>query len=205
MLYNFCVLIKNRKCFFCGCLAFVIAILPIFILIGHYGEASWYEEELLYFCLYQLVVPMVSGTAFVVFFQGLVDEKGREIFFVQKKMYLGEALLFLVAEEVVVIVSLMLSSIVSDVFEGGIVWVSIENIFLLGLLYLILFRTSSSVVAIGILVIVLLLGCMNILPFFPIFDSAIRGLDQDVRTGALYDGVIYHCLVPWWNGKSVLL
>ena len=32
MLYNFCVLIKNRKCFFCGCLAFVIAILAIFLM-----------------------------------------------------------------------------------------------------------------------------------------------------------------------------
>lgn len=168
MIHNLWLLMKNKQSIYVTTAILYLFVVPTMILIGNFLELSWYDGELLYGNLYQILYVFLSGLCFVFLLYELVEENGREVLYLQKKLFLGECLGFLLVDEAVLCISLMISSHADEIFGEGIIFISVQNILVLGILYFALYISSSATVAVGVLVCTLIAGEMNLSPYLSV-------------------------------------
>lgn len=168
MIHNLWLLMKNKRSIYIATAVLYLIVVPAIVLLGSFFELPWYDEELLYGNLYQVLFVFFSGLSFIFLLYELVEEKGREIFYIRKKLFLGEVLGFLLLDELVLGISLMICSNAADIYGEGVIFISVQNILVLGILYFILYLSSSATVAVGVLVCLLIAGEMNISPYLSV-------------------------------------
>ena len=162
MLYRFKTLLLNKKHIYISLALIMFLLMPLIVFIGKLGGFLWYEDIQVFSVLYQFIFVLLSGTAFVFFFQDIVEEKGREIFFVAKRMYLKEAVLFLLLDESILFVSLIIAGEASEIYKEGVLFVSVANLLVLGIMYCVQFFSSSATLAIGTLILLMIQAGMYI-------------------------------------------
>lgn len=153
---QFFLLLKNK------CIVLLFLLL-IYLIILPFGYSIWKSAhpaennyEIIIRIGYQVFYVLLSAIAYIIFMQDLIEEEGREIFYLNKKMYLAESIAFMVISCIILHSSMLLLSIQEKELKDYILFVIIENILVIGMMYFILYKSSSSVFAAAIAVALLL-------------------------------------------------
>lgn len=139
--------------------AIYLFIVPLSVFSLKSMNSLWNYTELMVKILYQLFYVMLSGISYILFMQDLVEEEGREVFYINKRMYLLESSSFTVISCILLHLSLSIIGIWEQSIKEYTFFVIVENILVLGILYFILYISSSSTVA-ATIVLCLLIGSL---------------------------------------------
>ncbi len=153
---QFFFLLKNKCIVFLFVVLIYLVILPLVYYIWKSVYMSENNYEIMIRIGYQVFYVLLSAIAYIIFMQDLIEEEGREIFYINKRMYLAESASFMVISCCVLHISMLLLSIQEKGVKDYILFVIIENILVMGIMYFVLYKSSSSVIATAIAVALLL-------------------------------------------------
>lgn len=157
---QFFLLLKS-KCIVLLFLIFIyLIILPLAYSLWKSAHIAENNYEIIIRIGYQIFYVLLSAIAYIIFMQDLIEEEGREIFYINKRMYLWESAAFMVISCIVLHASMLLLSIQEKGLKDYILFVIIENILVIGIMYFVLYKSSSSVIATAIAVVLLLISIL---------------------------------------------
>lgn len=106
----FFFLMKNKITFFIIIGVLYLLIIPSLMFFLKTKNSLWNYTELMVRIVYQVFYVMLSGISYILFMQDLIEE-GREIFYINKRMYLPESFMFTAISCVLLHLSLNISGI----------------------------------------------------------------------------------------------
>ncbi len=196
----FFFLMKNKITFFIIIGVLYLFIIPLLMFSLKTSNSLWNYTELLVRIVYQVFYVMLNGISYILFMQDLIEEEGREIFYINKRMYLPESFMFTVISCVLLHLSLNISGIWEQSVKEYIFFVIIENVLVLGILYFILYCSSSSTVAVTIMLCLLIGSLLS----GNIYFSVMVPLDGDYKK-MLYQAFIQigYAVIFWSLGGII--
>ncbi len=157
---RFFLLLKSKCIVFLFLLLIYLIILPLAYSLWKSVHMAENNYEIIIRIGYQIFYVLLSAIAYAIFMQDLIEEEGREIFYINKKMYLWESAAFTAISCIALHVSMLLLSIREEAVKDYILFVLIENILVMGIMYFVLYKSSSSVIATAIAVVLLLISIL---------------------------------------------
>lgn len=174
---QFFLLLKNKCIIFLFVVSIYLIILPLVYYIWKSVYVSENNYEIVIRIGYQVFYVLLSAIAYIIFMQDLVEEEGREIFYINKRMYLAESASFMAISCCVLHISMLLISVQEKGIKDYILFVIIENILVMGIMYFVLYKSSSSVIATAIVVALLLESIL----WNNIYFSVITTITEDYK------------------------
>lgn len=153
---QFFLLLKSKCIVFLFLILTYLIILPLAYYLWKSAHIAENNHEIIIRIGYQVFYVLLSAIAYIIFMQDLIEEEGREVFYINKRMYLAESIAFMVISCIVLHVSMLLLNMQEKGLKDYILFVMIENVLVIGIMYFILYKSSSSVIATAIAVALLL-------------------------------------------------
>lgn len=196
----FFFLMKNKITFFSIIGVLYLFIIPLLVFSLKTVNSLWNYTELMVRIFYQVFYVMLNGISYILFMQDLIEEEGREVFYINKRMYLPESFAFTVISCILLYFSLNILGILEQSVKEYIFFVIVENILVLGFLYFILYSSSSSTVAAAILLCLLIGSLLS----GNIYFSVMVPLDGDYKK-MLYQAFIQigYAIIFWSLGGII--
>ncbi|MBD5544601.1 MAG: hypothetical protein HDR01_10295 [Lachnospiraceae bacterium] len=196
----FFLLIKSKIKFLGLFLIIYVFIIPLFMAFLKSMNSIWNYTELIVKILYQIFYVIFSGISYILFMQDLVEEEGREVFYINKRMYLMESFVFTVITCVLLQISINILGFWNPSIKECALFVIIENILVLGILYFILYSSHSSAVATAVMLCLLIGSLLS----DNLYLSVIVPLGEDYKR-LLYQAFIQtgYAIIFWSLGGIV--